>query len=75
MEHQDLIDFCNEQIALVEIVIQQKEAEKVGIDGAINEANKRIDEFNAQKDQADIDIASYNDKKSKIKEIITILSS
>ena len=73
--NQKLIDFCNEQIALVNIVITAKGAEKLGVDASILQATSNIDNYNNQKAQLDIDIADYEQRKNKIKEIITILSS
>jgi hypothetical protein len=72
---QELIDHMNEENTEMNALVAQKTQQKSDIDAAIAQQQANIDYFNTQKDQCDVDIATYNASISKNNEIIAILEA
>lgn len=72
---QELIDHMDEENTEMNALVVQKTQQKSEIDAAIAQQQANIDYFNGQKDQCDVDIASYEANISKNNEIIAILEA
>lgn len=72
---EELIAHMNEENTEMNALIAQKTQQKSELDAAIAQQQANIDYFNGQKDQCDVDIASYEANISKNDEIIAILEA
>lgn len=72
---EELIAHMSEENTEMNALVAQKTQQKSDIDAAIAQQQANIDYFNSQKEQCDIDIASYEANISKNNEIIAILEA
>ena len=73
--NQELIDFENARIAELEVLIAQKNQQKLDINSTIDQLEANINYFQQEQANCDTQIASYTDDITKITEIIAIIEA
>lgn len=72
---QDLLDYLNSELVQYDNQIAEQQTMKTNIDAAISQQEQNILQLQAQKAQCDVDIATYEQDKIYVNELIVIVEN
>ena len=72
---QDLLDYLNGELVQFDKQITEQQTMKTNIDAAISQQEQNILQLQAQKDQCDVNIATYEQDKIYVNELIVIVEN
>lgn len=72
---QDLLDYLNGELVQYDNQITEQQTMKTNIDAAISQQEQNILQLQAQKDQCDVNIATYEQDKIYVNELIVIVQN
>lgn len=72
---QDLLDYLNGELVQYDNQIAEQQTIKTNINAAISQQEQNILQLQAQKDQCDVNIATYEQDKIYVNEIIVIIQN
>lgn len=72
---QDLLDYLNSELTEYDNQIAEQQTMKINIDAAINQQEQNILQLQAQKAQCDVNIATYEQDKIYVNELIVIVEN
>ncbi len=72
---QDLLDYLNGELVQYDNQITEQQTMKTNIDAAISQQEQNILQLQAQKDQCDVNIATYEQDKIYVNELIVIVEN
>lgn len=75
MSKQQLLDYLNEQLLNYDNLISEQETKKVNLNQAIDQQTQNINSLEQQKVQCDVNIATFEEDKVFVNEIIVIVEA
>lgn len=75
MSKQQLLDYLNEELTAYDNAITEQQNKKVNLDQAIDQQKQNINSLEQQKAQCDVSIATFEEDKVFVNEIIVIVEA